>query len=196
MPDAAIYRSLLISSGNSNNFPDLAVDGPLHRRILLVEPDIAILTSQALLLANSNYCVSTALSDQETFLLRHVKAVTVAILSTSLGHRILRAVAQTVRWEWPLARILILGCPNSMLEDHLYDDQIGHSPALHLLLDAIEKLSKDSWSQCSNSFDWSAGRSGAGAARLLIQESDPTKVTLVRSTEAKSLRDRPSRCGC
>ncbi len=191
MPDAAIYPSV---STDPNDLPILAADNSSQRGILLVEPDSTILTTHALLLTNSDYCVATAFSDRETFVLRHTKVVTVAILSASLGYRILCAVAEAVRRQWPLARILILGRPASMLEDHLYDDQIDHYPAPKQLLDALERLSKDSWNQCSNSFDWSTGRSGAGAARSPIHESDPTKSALSGATENKNCRDRPSRC--
>ena len=195
MPDATKNRSLSIGSGRSNNLPAFAIDNPMQREILLVESSISMLTSQALLLANSNYCVTTASSDQETFTLRHMRAVTVAILSASLGQRILRAVAEAVRRQWPLARILILGRPTSMLEDDLYDDQIDRSPEPKHLFDTIEKLFEDSWNPCPKSLDWRAGRYSAGVSRSLIQESDPTKSPLLGWTENKSCRDRPSRCG-
>ena len=183
MPDPAIFPSVSTCGRTHNDLPNLSVDNSSQRGILLVEPDITVLTSQALLLANSNYCVTTASSDRETFVLRHTKVVTIAILSASLGYRILCAVAEAVRRQWPLARILILGRPASMLEDHLYDDQIDHYPAPKQLLDALERLS-----------EWSAGRSGAGVARSPIHESDPTKSPLLRATENKNCRDRPSSC--
>ena len=194
-PDAAIYPPVSTDSRAPHDLPNLPADHSLQRGILLIEPDITVLTSRALLLANSNYWVTTAFSDREIFVLRYIKAVTVAILSASLGYRILRAGAEAVRSQWPLARILILGHPASMLEDHLYDDQIDHSPAPKQLLDALERLSEDARNQCSNSFDWSAGRSSAGVARSPVRESDPSKSGLLRTTENKNCRDRHSRRG-
>lgn len=154
-----------------DDLPNLYVDTSLLRGILLVEPDITLLSAEALQLANSNYCVTTAFSDREIFVLRHTKAVALAILSASLGDLHLRAVAEAVRWQWPLARILVLGHAASVLEDHLYDEEIDPSPEPKQLLDDLERLYEGSWNQRSNTLDWNVGRSGACAARSSMRET-------------------------
>jgi len=171
-------------------------DGPAYtsvwRGILLVEPDIALLTAEVLLLNHSNYCVTPAHGEGEIFALRGTKAIALAILSDSLGTRILAAVAQTVRKQWPLARILILGRPESMLEDHLYDEEIGHSSDPKQLIEDVERLYKDSWNQRSHTLDWDMKRSGAFAARSLVRESDPAKSSPLNTLAETPLRDEPS----
>jgi hypothetical protein len=171
-------------------------DGPVYtsvwRGILLVEPDIALLTEEVLLLNRSNYCVTPAYSQGEIFALRGTKAIALAILSDSLGPRILAAVAQTVRKQWPLARILILGRPASMLEDHLYDEEMSHSSDPKQLIEDVERLYKDSWNQRSHMLDWNVKHSSIRATQSPICESDPTKTRPLEVSAERALRDKPS----
>jgi len=183
-----------VAAGNS--LPHPLPDGPVHtsvwRGILLVEPDIALLTAESLLLTRSNYCVTPAYSQGEIFALRETKAIALAILSDFLGPRILAVVAHTVRKQWPLARILILGRPESVLEDHLYDEQIDHSSNPKQFLDNVESLYKDSWNQRSHMLDWDVKHSSIRAAQFRICKSDATKTRPLEVSAERALRDKPS----
>ena len=67
---------------------------------------------------------------------------------------LLGAVATAVRSQWPLARILIIGRAATMLEDQLYDEQVERSTEPGQLLDDLERLYKDSWTQRSDTIAW------------------------------------------
>ena len=169
-----------------------AVNSSIWRGILLVEPDITLVTAEVLLLTRLNYCVTPAFSQGEIFALRETKAIALAILSDCLGPSVLAAVAQTVRKQWPLARILILGRPESILEDNLYDEEADHSSNPMTLPEDLEMLYKDSWNQHSHTLNWDVKRSDHSMARSAIRELDPTKVSHL-NTIAKTLpRSAPS----
>ena len=140
MPEAAVYPSTPTTIKTARSFPIVPISEPVWRGILLIEPDVSVLSAEFLLLTNSNYCVTPAFSHREIYILRETKAVALAILSDSLGRQLLGAIAKTVRRQWPLARILILGRAESVLEDHLYDEQINHSHDPAQLLDDLERL--------------------------------------------------------
>ena len=129
------------------------------RGILAVDPDSAVLKEKSLLLTKANYCVTPATSDRELFILRGERAVPLAILSDHLGQRLLRAVAETVRKQWPRTRILILGQVPKTFEDYLYDEQIYRSSDPDKVLADLENLYKGMWNQRSNTIDWNTGRS-------------------------------------
>lgn len=169
-----------------------SVEPTVLRKVLLIEPNISLLSAETLLLTESDYSVTPAFSHGELFILRDTKAVALAIISDSLGSRLLRAVATTVRSQWPLARILIIGRAATMLEDQLYDEQVEHSEEPKQLLEDIERLYKDSWNQRSNTIVWKGGRSCVCSARLPILESDPTKASIVEAYKNKYLRGTPS----
>jgi len=175
MPEAAIYPSTPTTSNTVRSLPIVPITEPVWRGILLIEPDVSVLSAEALLLTNSNYCVTPAFSLREIYILRETKAVALAILSDSLG-RLLGAIAETVRKQWPLARILILGRAESVLEDHLYDEQINHSQDPTQLLEDLERLYKGSWNQRTNTLDWSTVRASMCASRSSLRESDPSKL--------------------
>src|SRR5271170_4637548 len=143
MTDVAVQNFISATRPSSHDLPDSLVDASLWRGILLVEPNVALLTAEALLLTRTNYCVTSACSQREIFALRDTKAIALAILSDCLGPRRLTAVAETVRRQWPQARILILGRAESVLEDYLYDEQIDHSLDPKQLPDDLERLYKD-----------------------------------------------------
>jgi hypothetical protein len=165
----------------------------MARKILLIEPNISLLSAETLLLTGSDYSVTPAFSHSELFILRDMKAVALAIISDSLGRRLLGAVAETVRQQWPLARILILGRAATMLEDQLYDEQVDRSAEPKQLLEDLERLYKDSWIQSSDTIAWKGGRSCACTSRLPLLESDPTKALTFGASEDKNVRDTP--CG-
>ena len=126
---------------------------PTWRGILLVEPDITLLTAEAHLLTCSDYAVTPAFSSREIFALRETKAIALAILSDSLGPELLPAIAHAVRKQWPLARILIAGQAESALEDQLYDERIENPSDPKQLLEEVERLYKKSWNQRTNTLD-------------------------------------------
>jgi hypothetical protein len=176
MPNVAVYSYIPSTTTAPEDPPRTSVDLSLRRTILLVEPDITVLSAEALLLTNSNYCVTTAFSQLEIFLLRDIGTIALAIVSASLGRCLLRSVAEGVRKQWPLARILVLGHAASVLEDNLYDEEIDPYPQPKQLLDDLEKLYKGSWNQRSNTLDWDASRSLPHVAPSSLRESDPTKA--------------------
>lgn len=183
MPNVVVSRPVSMSDHKP---------GDLRRQVLLVEPDTAVLSARAILLRNSNYCVSSALSDRELFALRHKKVVALAILSASLGCRSLRASAEVVRRQWPLARILILGRSAVGLEDHLYDEQIDPPQEPTQLLGTLDRLSEEPRNQGVIATDLSAWRSGLSLVRSFVQESGPTKAAPLESTENWDLRGSDS----
>lgn len=162
------------------------------RGILLVEPDITLLNAEASLLTRSNYLVTPAFGQREVFALRRTKAIALGILSDHLGPTILGSVAQAVRKQWPLARILIVGRAESVLEDHLYDEQTEHSADPIQILHDIENLYKRSWNQYSNTLCWNGKGSGTCMDRSQICESDPTKAAPAGMTSKRALRGTPS----
>jgi len=192
MSEVADYPSTQAATTNVSGHSVVHVPEPIWRGILLIEPDVSVLAAESLLLTNSNYCVTPAFSHQEIFVLRDTKAVALAILSDSLGRRLLGAIAETVRRQWPLARILILGRAESVLEDHLYDEQINHSLNPKELLDDLERLYKGSWNQRTNTLDWNVVRSSMYANRSSICESDPSKFAPTNLIKNKPPRDMPA----
>jgi len=162
------------------------------RRILAVEPDLTVLHAKSLLLTQANYCVTQANSDRELFLMRDTKAVPLAILSDRLGQRLLGTVAETVRRQWPRARILILGQVPTVLEDYLYDEHIYRSPDPKQVLADLESIYKGMWNQRSNTLDWKARSPALSFARQPVTESDPTKTVQPAPKEVPSLRGMPS----
>ena len=189
----AVEQSAVVATIRSPLLPlDRSVHASLWRGILLVEPDITLLTAEVQLLARSNYSDTPAFSQNEIFALRQTKAIALAVLSAGLGSRPLAAVAHTVRKQWPRARILILGRAESLLEDHLYDEQTEHSSDPMQLLQDIETLYKDSWNRRSNILDWDVKRAAIVPARCPICESDPTKSALLEGFASKSLPDASS----
>ena len=164
MTNAVEQSSLSTTRRDAPALLERPVYAPLCRGILLVEPDITLLAAETLFLTRSNYSVTPAFSQREIFMLRTTKAVALAILSDCLGPRLLTAIAETVRKQWPLARILVIGRPESVLEDHLYDEQIEQPSDPKQLLDDLERLYKDSWNQRSNTLDWDAKRAATRPA--------------------------------
>ena len=158
--------SLMVQSFSSVTFPaqhptaSAFTEATPWRRILAVEPDLTVLYAKSRLLAQANYCVTRASSDREIFNLRGTQAVAVAILSDRLGQRLLGAVAETIRSQWPRTRILILGQVPNALEDYLYDEHICRFPKSQQVLDELESLYKGMWDRRSNSIDWRAKKAG------------------------------------
>jgi hypothetical protein len=131
------------SHGDSSLLPVTAV----LQKVVLVEPDKIRPTDCASHLLEGLYSVTVVKDVRELFFLRNGDPFVHALLSDHLGSFALVAAAQSVRRQWPKARILVLGQASLTLEDHLYDDAIRHTCKKEDLFDALMKLSFDPWKQ-------------------------------------------------
>ena len=154
--------------------------------VLLVEPAMIPRSNRERLLKAANYCVTAVLDVREMFELRFEKPVTFAVLNDLLGPFGLRAAAESVRRQWPLAKILIIGCAVPTLEDHLYDETISHRHEENEFLNVLHMLTKDSWSQRME-----GGWAGYRRAGTTADESDPTKTIAQIPSGSKRLNDVP-----
>ena len=139
--------------------------------LLLVEPAMTPRSDREPLLSAADYYVTAVFDVRQLFELRLEKPVAFAVLNDLLGAFGLRAAAQSVRRQWPLARILVIGSAAPTLEDHLYDETISHQHEKDGLLDALRLLKKDSWSQLM-----AGGYAGYRRAAAIHDDSDPTKA--------------------
>ena len=147
--------------------------------VLLVEPAMIPRSDRERVLSAANYCVTAVRDVRELFELRFEKPVAFAVLNDLLGAFGLRAAAESVRRQWPLARILVIGCAVPTLEDHLYDETISHRHEEDGFLDVFQILMKESRSQ--KTFGGSAGYRRAMASP---NESDPTKIVAQASSKS------------
>jgi DNA-binding NtrC family response regulator len=92
--------------------------------VLLVEPDPDLIDDRTTLLLRSGYLVVPARGVREICEIRSVEQIDIAVLRISDGASTLCCAAESVRRQWPTARILILGCAHNCLEDPLYDEAL------------------------------------------------------------------------
>ena len=164
--------------------------------LLLVEPDVELLSTRTRVLTNSGYCVAAAMTEREVFAFRGIE-VRLAVLSNALGSSALRMVAESVRRQWPSARILILGIAVSELEDQLYDEAVDYRISLKDLLTALLKLSTNQSNQMPGVFEIDRHIANSLAARLPAHrstppESDPTKSAHRDWASAVDAKDIPA----
>jgi hypothetical protein len=120
-----------------------------------------------------------------------------AVLSDTLGSSGLRSLAQDVRRQWPLARVLIIGAAQVALDDPLYDEAVERRVSSTDFLAALTKLSAYSSSQRMDVFRPHPTNTNLNEALLhhretVPAESDPTKDPGY-DTEAKVVpRDLPA----
>jgi hypothetical protein len=119
------------------------------------------------------------------------------VLSNALGSSALRMVAESVRRQWPSARILILGIAVSELEDQLYDEAVDYRISLKDLLTALLKLSTNQSNQMPGVFEIDRHIANSLAARLPAHrstppESDPTKSAHRDWASAVDAKDIPA----
>jgi hypothetical protein len=164
----------------SDRIPVQYIDSSSKPGLLLVEPDVELLSSRALLLSDFGFRVATAMTCREIFNLRG-RQICAAVLSDTLGPEVLHAAAESVRRQWTLAWILIVGKANTVLEDQLYDEVLDRLTCSEKLLTELLDLSMDPLNQSLRSFR--SKRNGAVASndRLSARrndppESDPTKA--------------------
>jgi hypothetical protein len=112
--------------------------------VLLVEPPMIPRSDRERLLSAANYCVTAVRDVREIFLLRFETPVAFAVLNDSLGPVGLRAASESVRRQWPLAKIVIIGCAVPTLEDHLYDEAISHRVEETSFLNVLQMLTSNS----------------------------------------------------
>jgi hypothetical protein len=92
------------------------------------------------------------------------------LLCASVGCSLLAAEARSIRKQWPLARIMLLGSAPQELEDHLYDDSIPPDCDAASLATAFEMRSIDLWNR---SIGWNHREPDLPR---FPKESDPTKA--------------------
>jgi len=108
--------------------------------VLLVEPDLELLDDRTTLLLRSGYLVVPARGVREICEIRSVKQIDIAVLRISDGVSTLCCAAESVRRQWPTARILILGCAHNCLEDPLYDEAVESGFQPETFLRALAQL--------------------------------------------------------
>jgi hypothetical protein len=169
---------------------------PLRTRLLLAGADAEALSTRTLQLSNSGYQVATAGTSKEVFDLRFV-AIHLAVLSDSLGSLGLRSVAEDVRRQWPLARVLIIGAAQVVLDDPLYDEAVERRISTPDLLAALTKLAAYSSNQRVEVFRQTLGginheKDFERARKLVPVESDPTKDRGYDSPAREEPQDLPA----
>jgi hypothetical protein len=122
--------------------------------------------------------------------------VQIAILTEALGLEQLRAATESVRLQWPSARILILGYVPVSLDDHLYDESADPRFDPKKLLDMLKRLNQEAWARRSLAPEWHLnGREceiwPPSDRRWRPEESDPKKDT--RAADSVSHRSSSMR---
>jgi hypothetical protein len=151
MPDIPPHISMPSHPRSPDRFSIQFIDPSLKPGVLLVEPDVDMLSSRAILLSDFGFRVTTATTNSEIFNLRG-KQICLAILSDTLGPRVLHAAAESVRRQWTLAWVLIVGKANAVLEDQLYDEAIDRLTCSETLLTVLRDLFKDPLCQSLGTF--------------------------------------------
>lgn len=123
----------------SASVPDVTPTS-LSTGILLLENDPLALRDRTSLLRVSGYHVTMARNPSDLFDLRGTIGISLAIIDDRLGAAALGLAAHAIRRGWPLARILILGKPEFVIEDYLYDEALEYRFVEANLLATIEKL--------------------------------------------------------
>ncbi|WP_128914080.1 hypothetical protein [Granulicella sibirica] len=112
--------------------------------ILLLEGDFGVPSKSAKLLMDPRYRVTTVCNQSDLFVLRTTIGISVAIINDRMGAAALDIAARAIRLAWPLARILVLGKAQIVLEDYLYDEAIEHRFVGSDLCVSLERLSHSS----------------------------------------------------
>ncbi|MEO6923308.1 MAG: hypothetical protein ABI142_05735 [Bryocella sp.] len=134
--------SAIDSVGVSSMLPATAI----LPNVILVQPEDIPYVDYASHMLKEQYSVTIAKDDRELFLLRGGGPFTFALLSDYLDSVALVAAAQSVRRQWPKARIVILGQAAERLEDNLYDETVDHSASPDEMLAVLARRSCDPWS--------------------------------------------------
>jgi hypothetical protein len=149
--------------------------------LLLVEPHPGSLYAELHRLLDAQYQVTSVQTDLQVFLLRSSE-INFAILSAALGTPTIRAVAESVRRQWPSARILILGNAQMVLDDHMYDEAVGGFADSERIFAAVQGFSVDTWTQRAAILERSHMLANPWAfavipGRTRPSESDPSKAS-------------------
>jgi hypothetical protein len=124
-------------------------------------------------------------------------AIQLVVLSDSLGSSGLRSLAEDVRRQWPLARVLIIGAAQFVLDDPLYDEAVERRISSADLLAALIKLSCYSFSQRVEVFRLNPGsiiqeERFEHSYRPAPVESDPTKHSDYDTETKEEPQDLPA----
>jgi hypothetical protein len=199
-------QQALLSGEFMHNFdgsPALSSDSPCfdierdeldQLNILLVEPDLAKGLQRTKFLEESKYTVLSVSDVRGIFQHRGTIKLSMAVLSDLLGQFALRASAESVRRQWPGARILVLGHASSILEDHLYDDTLGqHYRSDELLAKLRAHSGGNADDRRLNSSAYSSQAAAwAPTAKLALVESNPAKIRLDGALQKHVSRDEPA----
>jgi hypothetical protein len=120
------------------------------RAILLIEPRQPRLTDCLSNLGDSRFTVFALHDAKAIYLMSGSIKPPCAVLSDEVGPVALQASAEAVRWQWPKARIVILGKPGE-LEDHLYDDIVARTTDTDHFLATLERITESMNRDCSDS---------------------------------------------
>lgn len=179
MPDAAQYSKMDHHLPKHAGTHTIVPNRHLRARLLLAEARSEALSTRTLPLSRSGYRVSTASTRKEIFDLR-LSTIQLVVLSDSLGCLGLRSLAEDVRRQWPLARILIIGAAQVALDDPLYDEAVERHISSADLLATLAKLSAYTLNRRIEVFRPNPGTVRHEEAfeqnrRSVPAESDPTK---------------------
>jgi len=179
MPDATQYSKMDHHLPKHAETHTIVPKWPLRTRLLLAEARAEALSTRTLLLSNSGYQVATASTRKEFVDLRS-STIQLVVLSDSLGCLGLRSLAEDVRRQWPLARILIIGAAQVALDDPLYDEAVERRISSADLLATLTKLSAYTLNRRIEVFRPNPGSVPHEEAfeqnrRYVPAESDPTK---------------------
>lgn len=139
------------------------------------------------LLKAADYCVTSVRDVREMFDLRFQSPVAFAVLNDLLGSFGMGAAAEAVRRQWPLAKILVIGCAVPILEDHLYDEAVSHRHEKDKLFNVLQELAKESL--CLRMM---GGCPEYRRTAAPLNESDPTKRIAQTLAQTNTPHDLPS----
>jgi hypothetical protein len=120
----------------------LARINPERLGLVLIEPIDASFPDHRFLASNESYRVTSVRDTRELALLGAAESFAIALISDTLGRVGFVDAANSVRKQWPTARILVLGRAAVVLEDHLYDDALPHSCGQQELCDTLNRMSR------------------------------------------------------
>jgi len=148
--------------------------------IMLVEPDTELLTSRSFLLTQMGCAVSFAKSSKNVWGHCSKSEFDVAVLSGSLGLAGLRDSAELVRRRWPQARILVLGCVPSLLDDPLYDEAIDAKFRPEILIETLMRMCRAKRGRHLSISRNNAGEPSTRTENDLCQPSPPRESTSIK----------------
>ena len=90
--------------------------------------------------ARNGYNLIAARVCSEIEAVNAAQTVCAALLDSALSPNELVRCAQTIRWRWPAARILVVRSEEPRLDDALYDERLEPGLSAELLLASIQRI--------------------------------------------------------